>query len=76
MGRGADPVLSYQPDDGFTVKDWGWADTEHLLVVVAEMKNPRSGTCCASRSTVVSRMTLGRPVDGPNRTGTAFLLSD
>jgi hypothetical protein len=29
-----DVVLSYEPGAGQVVKDWGWADAEHLLVVV------------------------------------------
>lgn len=30
-----DVVSTYTPEDGHTVKDWGWADSAHLLVVVA-----------------------------------------
>jgi hypothetical protein len=32
---GLEPVLTYTPDDGFTVDNWGWADAENLYVVVA-----------------------------------------
>jgi len=28
-------IWTYEPADGQTIKDWGWADPEHLLVVVA-----------------------------------------
>jgi hypothetical protein len=34
-------VLSYEPGDGQVIKDWGWADADHLLVVVVGLEGAR-----------------------------------
>ncbi len=76
-GEGVDPVLTYEPDDGFTVKDWGWEDTEHLLVVVAGLDNPSEWSLLRVPIDGSDVETLVGPVAGPNpEQGSAFVLSD
>ena len=76
-GEGVDPVLTYEPDDGFIVKDWGWADTEHLLVVVAGLDNPSEWSLLRVPTDGGDPETVVGPVDGPNpERASAFLLSD
>ena len=76
MGRGRPPGPDVQPDDGFTVKDWGWADTEHLPVVVAGLDDPSAWSCCGSRSTGRSG-DAGRAGDGPSaESALVFVVSD
>ena len=77
MGRGSEPVLTYEPDDGFTVKGWGWADTEHLLVVVAGLDNPSEWSLLRVPIDGGEPETLVGPVGGPNpESASAFVLSD
>jgi hypothetical protein len=76
-GAGVDPVLTYEPDDGFTVKDWGWEDTEHLLVVVAGLDNPSEWSLLRVPIDGSDVETLVGPVAGPNpERASAFLLSE
>ena len=76
-GEGVDPVLTYEPDDGFIVKDWGWADTEHLLVVVAGLDNPSEWSLLRVPIDGGEPETLVGPVRGPNPEGaSAMVLSD
>ena len=76
-GEGVDPVLTYEPDDGFVVKDWGWEDAEHLLVVVAELDNPSEWSLLRVPIDGGEPETLVGPVAGPNpERASAFVLSD
>ena len=76
-GEGVHPVLTYEPDDGFTVKDWGWADTEHLLVVVAGLDDPSTWSLLRVPIDGGDVETLVGPVDGPNaESPSVFVLSD
>ena len=76
-GEGVDPVLTYEPDEGFTVKAWGWADTTHLLVVVAGLDSPPEWSLLRVPIDGGEPETVVGPVDGPNPEGaSAFVLSD
>ena len=76
-GEGVDPVLTYEPDDGLTVDDWGWADTEHLLVVVAGLDNLSEWSLLRVPIDGGDVETLVGPVGGPNpESASAFVLSD
>jgi hypothetical protein len=73
-----DVVLSYAPDAGQVVKDWGWADAEHLLVVVVglEGNNPDWSLLRVPIDGGEPEVVEG-PVPGPNaEMPPVFLVSD
>jgi hypothetical protein len=75
-GEGGDPVLTFEPDDGFVVKDWGWDDAKHLLVVVAGLGRPEWSLLRVPIDGGEPETVVG-PADGPNAEDPSpFLLSD
>jgi hypothetical protein len=73
-----DQVLSYEPGDGQVIKDWGWADAEHLLVVVVGLKgnNPDWSLLRVPIDGSEPEVVQG-PMPGPNaESAPIFLISD
>ena len=71
-------VVSYEPGDGQVIKDWGWADAEHLLVVVVGLKgnNPDWSLLRVPIDGGEPEVVEG-PVPGPNaEMPPVFLVSD
>jgi hypothetical protein len=76
-GEGAEPVLSFQAERGQVVKDWGWADSDHLLVVVTELDAPSDSSLLrvpvdGSQPEVVAGPVRGAGVEDPS----VFVISD
>lgn len=70
-------VLDFQPDDGLVVKDWGWADADHLYVVVAGIDADPQWSLLRVPIDGGEPEVLEGPVSGPNpEQGSLFVVSD
>jgi len=77
LDRNLEVTLDYQPDHGLVVKDWGWADAEHLWVVVAGLDaDPQWSLLRVPIDGTEPEVVTG-PLPGPNpELGTVFAVSD
>jgi hypothetical protein len=72
-----DVVLDYRPEDGLVVKDWGWADAEHLFVVVAGIDADPQWSLLRVPIDGGEPVVLTGPVPGPNpEAASLFSVSD
>jgi hypothetical protein len=70
-------VRSYEPPEGTAVIDWGWADSEHLLVVVAGLDAAPDWSIVRVPVDGGEPEVVTGPVTGPNpELGRVFFLSD
>jgi len=70
-------VSAYTPEDGETVKDWGWADSEHLLVVVAGLDASPEWSLLRVPIDGGDPEVVAGPMPGPNpESSTLFLVSE
>ncbi|GAB3250490.1 hypothetical protein [Nocardioides dilutus] len=78
LDQDLDVVLSYEPEDGQVIRNWGWADAEHLLVVVVGLdgESPDWSVLRVPIDGGEPEVVEG-PLPGPNaESGPLFLVSD
>jgi hypothetical protein len=63
--------------EGQVVKDWGWADAEHVLATVAALHGSPQGTLVRVAADGTAPETVAGPVEGPNaESPPEFILSE